>query len=81
MRHSYTLRVWKSPFASVSVTFQGMDSEENARVWCWFWLIVERRYKYTKPKWWEFWRWGEPKPPQPEVDRWLSQIPESERSY
>lgn len=51
--HSYTMRWWKSPFASVTITMDGTNPDHLKQfVW------DEAYLKGYKPrKWYEIWRW------------------------
>ena len=62
---TYTLRIWKSPFASVAVSYVCRPDElATAKQFCWWYLLNVRGYPYRRPRWWEWWRWLEERPPK-----------------
>ena len=31
-------------------------------------LALAREHGWTPPRWWQFWRWGDSRPPEPDED-------------
>jgi len=50
---TYTLRWWKSPFASVTITIEGTNLD-HLRMFAW---DEAKKKGWTPRKWYQWWRW------------------------
>lgn len=59
---THQVQYFKSPFATITVSSEIEDGTKAQAVEsCWQFILDACWYVY--PKWWEFWRWFEDRPP------------------